>query len=78
MVSFEDGSFRDGAATKQLLWQYCQPVIEEWVGRKVEPTSLYGIRVYRDKAILATRNTKEKKLEEPCFKQYMTCVYITI
>jgi hypothetical protein len=55
MVSFEEGSFRDGAQAKQLIWQHCQPVIEEWVGRKVVPTSLYGIRVYKDKAILATR-----------------------
>mmetsp|Transcript_28509 Transcript_28509/g.39256 ORF Transcript_28509/g.39256 Transcript_28509/m.39256 type:complete len:462 (+) Transcript_28509:45-1430(+) len=54
MISFEDSSFRDGMQAKQLLWSLCQPVIEEWVGRKVEPTSLYGIRVYKDKAILAT------------------------
>ena len=57
MISFEDGSFRDGAATKQLLWQHVQPIIEEWVGRKVEPTSLYGIRIYTENSILATRNT---------------------
>ena len=57
MVSFEDSSFRDGIETKQLLWKHVQPVIEEWVGRKVEPTSLYGIRIYTDKSILATRNT---------------------
>jgi hypothetical protein len=55
MISFEESSFRDGMQAKQLLWKLCQPVIEEWVGRKVEPTSLYGIRVYKDKAILATR-----------------------
>eukprot|EP01036_Dinobryon_divergens_P025323 gene25323-33854_t len=54
MISFEDGSFRDGAATKQLLWQHVQPIIEEWVGRKVEPTSLYGIRIYTENSILAT------------------------
>ena len=57
MVSFEDSSFRDGIETKQLLWKHVQPVIEEWVGRKVESTSLYGIRIYTDKSILATRNT---------------------
>jgi hypothetical protein len=58
MVSLEDNSFRDGAATKQLLWQYCQPIIEEWVGRKVQPTStvLWNPNLHRN-FILATRNT---------------------
>ena len=57
MVSFEDSSFRDGIRTKELIWQHCKPIIEEWVGRKVVPTSLYGIRVYKDKAILAPRKS---------------------
>ena len=56
MVSFEDSSFREGQQVKQLIWEACKPVLEEWTGKKLEPTSLYGIRVYHDKAILATRN----------------------
>lgn len=55
MVSFENPSFRGGIAIKQIIWEAVRPVIEEWVGRKVEPTSLYGIRIYRAGSILATR-----------------------
>lgn len=54
MVSFEDSAFREGQEVKKLIWDACKPVLEEWTGKKVEPTSLYGIRVYHDKAILAT------------------------
>ena len=54
MVSFEDRDFPGGAALKQYIWDNVQPIIEEWVGRKVHPTSLYGIRVYSDGAMLAT------------------------
>jgi len=39
---------------KQQVWDGVKPIIEEWTGKKLEATSLYGIRVYRDKAILAT------------------------
>ena len=31
-----------------------QPIIEEWVGRKVNPTSLYGIRVYSNGSVLGS------------------------
>lgn len=55
MISFEDSAFREGQQVKQLIWDACKPIIEEWTGKKVEATSLYGIRVYKDKAILATR-----------------------
>jgi prolyl 4-hydroxylase len=30
-------------------------VLEEWTGHKLEPTSMYGIRVYSDNSVLATR-----------------------
>jgi prolyl 4-hydroxylase len=55
MVSFENNEFRGGMALKQLIWNEVQAVIEEWVGRKVEPTSLYGIRIYSNNSILSTR-----------------------
>jgi len=54
MVSLEDSSFREGIRVKELIWEHCKPIIEQWVGRKVVPTSLYGIRIYTDKSILAT------------------------
>eukprot|EP01038_Epipyxis_sp_PR26KG_P009290 gene9290-12517_t len=54
MINLEDSSLRGGLQLKQFLWDNVKPIIEEWVGKKVEPTSLYGIRVYSDQAILAT------------------------
>eukprot|EP01031_Cornospumella_fuschlensis_P029054 gene29054-35068_t len=54
MVSFENPSFRGGLSLKNQIWEGVRPVIEEWVGRKIVPTSLYGIRLYTDKSVLAT------------------------
>lgn len=54
MLNFENRNFRGGFDTKQVIWDAVQPVIEEWVGRKVVPVSLYGIRIYYSNAVLAT------------------------
>ena len=63
MISFEDRSLRGGFDVKEAIWAGVKPVIEEWVGRKIKPTSMYGIRLYKDKAILNPRklitNTRE-------------------
>jgi prolyl 4-hydroxylase len=55
MISFEDPELKGGLALKQQIWNAMKPVIEEWVGHKLEPTSLYGVRVYTEGAVLATR-----------------------
>jgi len=54
MISFENKKFAEGQHMKQVLWEACKPIVEEWTGKKLKHTSLYGIRVYHDKAILAT------------------------
>lgn len=54
MISFEDSSIEGGTLLKNYIWNHVQPIIEEWVGKSVHPTSLYGIRVYSDNAVLAT------------------------
>lgn len=54
MVSFENHDFAEGKSAKQQIWDAMKPVLEDWVGQELQPTSLYGIRVYKDKAILAT------------------------
>lgn len=55
MISTEDSNLRGaGNALKTQVWEGIRPVIEEWVGHKVKATSLYGIRVYTEGAILAT------------------------
>jgi hypothetical protein len=53
MVSFENRAFREGRDVKQKVWDTVQPIIEEWVGYKTRPSSLYGIRIYKEGAMLA-------------------------
>lgn len=55
MISFEDSQLRSGRQVKNLIWAAVKPIIEEWTGQVVEPTSLYGIRVYKAGAMLSTR-----------------------
>jgi len=53
MISFENKNFRGGFDVKQQIWDAVKPIIEEWTGKKVVQTSLYGIRLYHDKAVLS-------------------------
>lgn len=55
MVSFENRALRGGMNVKKQIWDGVRPIIEEWTGQKLEPTSLYGIRVYKEGSVLATR-----------------------
>ena len=55
MVSFENRALRGGMDLKMRIWAAVKPIISEWVGGKeLVETSLYGVRVYRPEAILAT------------------------
>ena len=55
MCSFEDRRFQPlGLRTKDTIWDAARPVLEAWIGEKLKPTSLYGIRRYDTDAILAT------------------------
>lgn len=55
MVSTEDSHLRGaGGSLKSKIWSEIQPIIEEWTGHSIRPTSLYGIRIYTDGAVLAT------------------------
>ena len=40
---------------KQRIWDGMKPILEEWVHEKLVPTSLYGIRIYRNNSMLSTR-----------------------
>lgn len=57
MISFENPDFKGGLAVKNMIWEGMKPIIEEWVGYQIEPTSLYGIRIYKEGSILATRKS---------------------
>lgn len=53
MVSVEDNSLRGaGYHLKQAIWDAAKSTIEQWTGMEQKPTSMYGIRVYTEGAIL--------------------------
>ena len=55
MVSVEDMRLQGaGPQLKQLVWDGVKPIIEEWVGRDIYPTSMYGVRIYTNNSVLAT------------------------
>jgi hypothetical protein len=55
MVSVEDSSLRGGGySLKQKIWDFARDTISEWTGQELTPCSLYGIRIYKEGAILGT------------------------
>eukprot|EP01035_Chromulina_nebulosa_P020376 gene20376-26445_t len=54
MVNFENKNLRGGFALKQHIWDHARPILEEWTGKQLVETSLYGIRVYANGSVLAT------------------------
>ncbi len=54
MVNFEDRRFVEGISLKQKTWENVKPIIEEWTGQKLDQSSLYGVRIYENDAVLAT------------------------
>lgn len=51
----ENSALRGGGYTlKQKIWDAARDTIEEWTGEELTECSLYGIRVYKENAILAT------------------------
>lgn len=54
MVSVEDSTLPGaGYDLKAAIWEGARPIIEEWTGMEQQPSSLYGIRVYTEGAILS-------------------------
>jgi hypothetical protein len=55
MVSLENRKLRGGdGSTKKKIWNGIRPLLEEWSGERLTETSLYGIRVYKDGAMLSS------------------------
>ena len=55
MVSVEDTGLRGGGfKLKQAIWYAAQSTISEWTQQELTQCSLYGIRVYKTGAVLAT------------------------
>jgi hypothetical protein len=54
MVSVEDSNLAGGGYhLKDKVWAAARDTIEKWTGMELQPTSLYGIRVYTEGAILS-------------------------
>jgi prolyl 4-hydroxylase len=54
MVSVENQNLRGGGQRlKQQIWDAAKSTIEQWTGMDQQPTSMYGIRVYTEGAVLA-------------------------
>ncbi len=55
MVSVENPQLRGGGrALKQALWNAARSTIQEWTGEELTESSLYGVRVYKEGAILSS------------------------
>mmetsp|Transcript_18770 Transcript_18770/g.27819 ORF Transcript_18770/g.27819 Transcript_18770/m.27819 type:complete len:514 (-) Transcript_18770:428-1969(-) len=55
MVSVENSGLRGGGGMlKQKLWDEAKSTLQEWTGEELTPCSLYGIRVYKEGAVLAS------------------------
>ena len=54
MVSVEDQNLRGtgGMRLKNQIWDAAKETIQEWTGMELKPTSMYGIRVYTEGAVL--------------------------
>ena len=51
----EDSGLRGGGfALKKKIWDAARDTIQAWTGEELTECSLYGIRVYKENAILAT------------------------
>ena len=54
MVSVEDTNLKGaGQDLKQKIWDATKDTLEEWTGMELRQTSLYGVRVYTEGAILS-------------------------
>lgn len=54
MLSVEDASIPNGGhKLKQKIWDAARSTLEEWTGEYLTPCSLYGIRIYKEGAVLA-------------------------
>eukprot|EP00957_Ditylum_brightwellii_P055592 4212848-Ditylum_brightwellii.AAC.1 len=53
MVSVDDSGLRgSGNELKQSLYAATQDILEDWSGEELSPTSMYGIRVYKEGSVL--------------------------
>ena len=53
LISVDDTGLRgSGAKLKEHIWAAASATMEEWTNQEVQPCSLYGIRVYKEGAVM--------------------------
>jgi hypothetical protein len=56
IISVEDKTLKGGGwVLKQHIWNAARDTISEWTGQQMAECSLYGIRVYKEGAVLARK-----------------------
>lgn len=54
MLRVEDDSLRGGGhALKNRIWDAARDTLQKWTGESLTPSSLYGVRIYKEGAVLA-------------------------
>ena len=54
MVNVEDSTLKHGGyVLRQHIWNAARDTLQEWTGQQLAECSLYGIRVYKEGAVLA-------------------------
>ena len=55
MVNVENPALVGGGSDlRNAIWESSEAIIKEWTGQNQVPSSLYGVRVYKEGAVLAT------------------------
>lgn len=66
MVNVGDQNLRGGGeGLKQQIWDAAKDTIEQWTGMELQPTSMYGIRVYTEGKSSPQNNSHTKVLDSP-------------
>jgi prolyl 4-hydroxylase len=54
MLNIQDLSLKgSGETLRSMIWDGTKIILKQWTGVELSPTSLYGVRVYTDGAVLA-------------------------
>ena len=61
MISVEGTDMEGGGiGLKNEVWEAAKPIVEQWTGMELKPTSQYGIRIYTEGAILNPHADRRK------------------
>lgn len=79
MVSVEDQKLRGGGKVlKKAIWDAARETISEWTGQELTECSLYGIRVYKENAVLSTHVDRLPLVSSAIINVAQDCKYLTV